>query len=159
MNKSNRIIVLSVSLFAVALIDLIFNPFWPIWGEAYKKEYHGGYITNQPSNLSTFLNDSHYSFFQHFCSIFSLISLYITTLLIIVALLVFLIKKKNLIVIDYLLVFLLVIPTIFLPFTCNFSTMPFVFYCFLPLAIAIMLAVFKIMVRKKEKQSSDVELN
>ena len=152
MNRLIRIIVFSISLIIILLIDLIINPFWPIWGEHYEKEYNGGYITNQPSNLSSFLNDNHYSFFQRFCAVFSLISIYLATILLIVTLLTFLIKKKDIIVANYALLFLLITPTVLLPFTCRFSEMPFIVYCFLPLIVVVLLGIQTIVTKMKLRE-------
>jgi len=87
------------------------------------------------------LNNDHYSSFQHFSAIFSLVCLYLATAVLIVAIIISFAKKKDYAVIDYSLIGLLIVSSIFLPFTCRYQTMLFILYSFLPLVGGLMILI------------------
>ncbi|NLZ15080.1 MAG: hypothetical protein GXY27_00105 [Erysipelotrichaceae bacterium] len=138
MKKLANWLALSISLLSMG----IFNPFWPIWGESYVADYGNGHFINiTSSSLTSFLNNDHYSSFQHFSAIFSLVCLYLATAVLIVAIIISFAKKKDYAVIDYSLIGLLIVSSIFLPFTCRYQTMLFILYSFLPLVGGLMILI------------------
>lgn len=132
----------------------IINPFWPIWGEYYNISYNqNDYIKATPSSLDSFLKNNHYSFFQHFSSIFGLICLYLAVLFLALIFVLSFIQRRKYIFIDILASSLLAVSSIILPFTCNYSVFPFTAYSFLPLA-ASFLIVFELLYNFKKASKS-----
>ena len=121
-----------ISLAICALSIVVFNPTWPIWGHETSSQY---------VPLGNFLKMDIFSPFQKFSAVFGLACLYLgTTILLISFVLSFILRKKRIItILDCVSIGLLILCGLFMGFSCQFSSMPFVLYCFIPVVAGILL--------------------
>ena len=135
---SMRMAIRWISLLLVLFSVVVFNPFWPIWGNAYTRYYEDGNflrITSAP--LKSFLQNEQYSALNHFSAIFGLACLYLGLLLLITGIVIHYAMKKEILFVSLFSSALLLVSSIFLPFSCDYRELPFVYYCIIPFVCAV----------------------
>lgn len=127
-----------IPLFTSALAIVVFNPTWPIWGHETSSQY---------VPLGNFLKMDIFSPFQKFSAVFGLSCLYLgTTILLISFVVSFILRKKRIItILDCVSIGLLILCGLFMAFSCQFSSMPFVLYCFIPVVAGILILLLCIL--------------
>lgn len=147
-----RVTIKWASLFLVLFSVFLLNPFWPIWGNEYIIYYEDGrYLNNTPSSLMSFLENNHYNTMNHFSALFGLICLYFGLILLIICIVIHHIKKKNNLLVSLFSSILLITSSIFLPFSCNYKSLPFVCYCILPFVCGVSIFLCDIVFIKTKK--------
>lgn len=137
MKKMYKLFSILICLFALLLL----NPFWPNWGQSYVADYGGGHIlTITSASMNSFLQNQHYSSFQHFSGVFGLVCLYSAFVILVFTFIYNILRNKDFLPVELISSGLLVMSSIFIPFTNNYSLMPFTLYCFLPALSGIILA-------------------
>ena len=142
-------VVLLIVLFSYISAIVLANPFWPIWGQQYHAQYGDGSVLILPSDLNHFLQNNHYSFWQHFSAVFSLSCLYATSVFILLSF-IFRKKKNTTLVFSVISASLLIVSAILLPFTCAWSSIPFCLYCLFPLVAGILMLLKELITRKQQ---------
>ena len=123
-----------ISLAICALAIVIINPTWPIWGHETSWQY---------VPLENFLKMDIFSPFQKFSAVFGLACLYLGTAVIVANIILsFILKKKKIaLLLDFISVGLLILCGIFTALSCNFSAVPFVVYCFIPIVAGFLIVL------------------
>ena len=124
------------SLITAILAVIIFNPSWEMWGKRYTAYYEEGYINILPSYLKSVLQNTHYSIFLKFSAISVLVFLYLALSILVFLIVMSFIKKNSFKLVEIATCILFAASTVM-----SLFAMEVAYYCFIPLASGLILAI------------------